>query len=353
MSKKRVAVALSGGVDSSIAALLLKEAGHEVIGITMRLWSEEVPQGKQRFPCTSKQNIHDAEQVCLALGIPFHLINLENEFRQYVVDYFCREYALGRTPNPCIACNKYMKFALLLDYALSLGADYLATGHFARVEHRNNTYHLLKGVDRNKDQSYMLYILGQDRLSRLLFPLGGYLKSEVRKLAEEKGLPTAGKRSSRDICFITEHYGSFLSRYFTATPGEIVNSDGEVLGRHRGTAFYTVGQRHGLGLATTEPIYVTKIETDKNRLIVGDKRQLYSSRLIVREVNWVLGKAPPGPLKVAVKIRYRSQEAAAAIYPKEDCAEVIFDQPVLAVAPGQAAVFYQDNEVLGGGIIES
>ncbi len=230
MTKTRVAVALSGGVDSSIAAFLLQEAGYGVMGITMRLWSEEAAQGKRQHSCPSMQSIHDAEQVCQILGVPFHIINLENEFKQHVIDYFCQEYARGRTPNPCIACNRHIKFSVLLDHALSLGADYLATGHYARVEHYDNAYHLLKGVDQNKDQSYMLYTLGQERLSRVLFPLGDRLKSEVQELARQKGLPTAGKPSSQDICFIATDYGSFLSQYYAATPGEIVDSHGKVLG---------------------------------------------------------------------------------------------------------------------------
>jgi len=353
MTKKRVAVALSGGVDSSTTAFLLQEAGYEVIGITMRLWSEEATLGKQHHSCPSMQNIHDAEQVCQILGVPFKIINLENEFKQHVIDYFCQEYIRGRTPNPCIACNRYIKFGVLLNHALSLGADYLATGHYARVEYHDNAYHLLKGVDQNKDQSYMLYTLGQETLSRVLFPLGNHFKSEVQELARQKGLPIAGKPSSQDICFIATDYGSFLSQHFAATPGEITNSQGKVLGRHRGTAFYTVGQRHGLGLTTIEPIYITRIEPDKNRLIVGSKEELYSSGLTATAVNWVSGKAATEPLAVAVKIRYRSPEVAAIVYPDNDSVKIKFNQPQPAVTPGQAVVFYQDNEVLGGGTIES
>ncbi len=353
MTKKRVAVALSGGVDSSTAAFLLQEAGYEVIGITMRLWSEQAAQSKRHHSCPSMQNIHDAEQVCQILGVPFHIINLENEFKQHVIDYFCQEYTRGRTPNPCIACNRHIKFGALLNHALSLGADYLATGHYARVEYYDNAYHLLKGVDQNKDQSYMLYTLGQEKLSRVLFPLGNHFKSEVQELARQKGLPTAGKPSSQDICFIATDYGTFLSRYFAATPGEIVNSHGKVLGRHRGTAFYTVGQRHGLELTAAEPLYVIRIEPDKNRLIVGSKGELYSSRLTATAVNWVSEKAATEPLTVAIKIRYRSPAATAILYPGQDTAEVRFEQPQPAVTPGQAVVFYQDNEVLGGGTIES
>lgn len=353
MARKRVAIALSGGLDSSTAAFILHETGYAVIGITMRLWSEQEAQGNSPHYCPMPQSIHDAEQVCQILGIPFHIINLENEFKQHVVNYFCQEYLRGRTPNPCIACNQYIKFGHLLDYALSLGANYLATGHYARVEYYGNTYHLLKGVDSDKDQSYMLYTLGQPELSRVLFPLGRYLKSEVQKMARQRGLPVASKPSSQDICFIATEYGSFLSQYLPVAPGEIVNSQGKVLGKHRGIIFYTVGQRRGLGLTSTEPLYITRIEPDKNRLIVGTKKELYSSGLIATAINWVSGKPATEALKVAVKIRYRSPSATATLYPEQDKVRIKFEQPQPAVTPGQAVVFYQDDEVLGGGIIES
>ena len=348
----KVAVALSGGVDSATAAFLLKKAGYEVIGLTTHLWSDEEAMPGKRHSCPSTSNIRDAELVCQRLGISFHLTDLENEFKQYVIDYFCTEYARGRTPNPCTVCNRYIKFGFLLDQALSLGADYLATGHYARIEHYNGTYHLLKGVDPDKDQSYMLYTLGQDKLSRVLFPLGDYTKDQVRELARKNGLPTAGKPGSQDICFIASDYGAFLSRYFTPTPGEIVNNRGKVVGSHKGTAFYTVGQRHGLRLATAEPLYVTKIEPDRNRLIVGNKQELSAAGLTAGEVSWVSGNPPSEPMKVAAKIRYRSTEVTATISPGPDSVEVRFHQPQPAVTPGQAVVFYQDNEVIGGGTIE-
>jgi tRNA-specific 2-thiouridylase len=347
MSKKIVAVALSGGVDSAMAACMLKEAGHDILGLTMSLWSE----AQRNSP--SADNVEDAESFCRTLGIPFHLIDLEQEFKKHVIDYFCREYTHGLTPNPCIACNRYIKFGSLLDQARSLGADYLATGHYARVKNYNGSYHLLQGADITKDQSYMLYTLGQDKLSRVLFPLGNFTKSQVRELASKKGLTAATKPSSQDICFIASDYGSFLNRYVKATPGEIVDDSGRVLGRHKGTAFYTVGQRHGLGLASDEPLYVTGIDSTKSRLIVGTRQKLYHSSLTAVDLSWISGEAPKESIEVSVKIRYRSPDVAATLNPQGSSVEIIFREPQPAVTPGQAVVFYKDDEVIGGGTIES
>ncbi len=352
MPNKRVAIALSGGVDSSVAAFLLQDAGYEVIGITMRLWTEETGIEKGQDSEHIRDYINDAEQICLTLGIPFHIINLEDEFKHHVVDHFCHEYLHGRTPNPCVVCNQHIKFGFLMDYAISLGANYLATGHYVRIEHFRGAYHLLEGIDREKDQSYMLYTLRQEQLSRLLFPLGKYHKTEVRDIARQKGLPTADKTSSQDICFVTTDYSTFMSRYcYTTIPGDIVDIQGNVIGRHRGTAFYTVGQRHGLGVAATKPIYVAKIEPDTNRLVVADEQKIFSSKLIAGKVTWISGKAPPEKTAVNAKIRYRAPEVEATVYPQRNSAEVRFQQPQRAIAPGQSVVFYHDNEVIGGGII--
>lgn len=350
---ERVIVALSGGVDSSVAAVLLKESGYEVIGITMHLWCEEKwGPANQRRPCRSAESISDAEQICHFLDIPFYVLNLENEFHEYVVDYFCQEYQQGRTPNPCIACNKNIKFHFLLERALSLGAKYLATGHYARITSSQNGYHLLKAVDSTKDQSYVLYTLGQEELKHLLFPIGNHSKAEVRRLARDKRLPVADKLDSQDLCFVTDDYHHFLNRFQTATPGEVVDTKGRILGQHQGLSYYTVGQRYNCRTHPGERFYVVRIEPATNRIIAGTEDELYSRKLIAREVSWVSGIAPPNPVAITAKIRYKSPEAAATAFPYPDFTEVAFAQPQRAIAPGQAVVFYQNDEVLGGGTIQ-
>ena len=345
---------MSGGVDSSTAAALLQETGYEVIGVSMQLWCEE----RHGFPssrpaCCSIEDINDARQVCHLLGIPFYMLNLEPQFQTRVIDYFCHEYAQGRTPNPCIACNQQVKFGLLLHRVLSLGAEYLATGHYARIECLNGEYHLLKGVDPGSDQSYFLYTLGQWELQHLLFPVGNYLKTEVRHMAAERALRVADKPKSQDLCFISNgNYRDFLKAYICPIPGEIVDMEGKVLGRHRGIAFYTIGQRIGLGLSLGKRLYVIAIDADNNKLVVGLQDKLFASKLFANKVGFV-GEEPRQPLDVMAKIRYRSPEASATLYPQGDGVEVQFHQPQRAITPGQAVVFYQGDQVLGGGIIES
>jgi tRNA-specific 2-thiouridylase len=339
--KGKVAVALSGGVDSSAAALLLKEAAYEVVGVHMRLWdSPSFDYQAQR-----------AENICRLLDIPYHQVDLQKEFESCVVDFFCQEYQQGRTPNPCVVCNQHIKFGLLLDKALSLGADYLATGHYARVEHSRNGHRLLKAVDISRDQSYFLYTLTQEKLGHVLFPLGEYSRDEVKQMAKQAGLPTVTK-SSQDICFISQkNYGVFLSQRFSSTPGDIIDTQGKKLGQHRGVAFCTIGQRHGLGLASGQALYVIKIEPESNRIVLGYENELYSQKLTAQKLNWVSGKAPREPVAVKAKIRYKSKEAEATLFPCDDSVDVHFTQPQKAVAPGQAVVFYNVDEVLGGGII--
>jgi tRNA-specific 2-thiouridylase len=341
MPKGKVAVALSGGVDSSAAALLLKEAAYEVMGVHMRLWDSP----------HSEYQANRAENVCRILDIPYHQVDLQKEFEFYVVDYFCREYQQGRTPNPCVACNQYIKFGLLLDKALSLGADYLATGHYARVENSCDGHRLLKATDVRKDQSYFLYTLTQEKLGRVLFPLGGHSKNEVKQMAKQAGLPTAA-RSSQDICFISQkNYGTFLSRRFSSTPGDVIDIQGRKLGQHQGIAFYTIGQRHGLGLASDEPLYVIRIEPESNRIVLGHEKELYSQKLAAQKLNWISGKAPREPTTVTAKIRYKSKGAEAVLFFSNGSVDVHFAQPQKAVTPGQAIVFYNMDDVLGGGII--
>ena len=343
MPKTKVAVALSGGVDSSAAALMLRKAACEVIGVHMRLWDS---------PGFDDQ-AHRAEDICRTLDIPYHQVDVQREFESCVVDYFCREYQQGRTPNPCVACNQHIKFGLLLDKALSLGADYLATGHYARVEHSRDGHRLLKATDTRRDQSYFLYTLTQEKLGRVLFPLGEHSRDEVKQMAKQTGLPTATK-SSQDLCFISQkNYGAFLSQRFGTLPGDIVDTQGKRLGQHRGIAFYTIGQRHGLGLASGKPLYVIRIEPESNRIVLGPEEELYSRRLAADKVNWISGKAPQEPITVTAKIRYKSKEAEAILVPRDDSVDVHFTQPQKAVTPGQAVVFYNADDVLGGGIIDS
>jgi len=340
MPQKRVVVAMSGGVDSSLAAALLKEAGYEVSGIYMQLWSDH--------------NLTTSlELTCHILDIPLHKLNLETEFQSLVIDYFCRGYSLGRTPNPCIRCNQYIKFDALLRRVKKLDADFLATGHYARIDHSPNGYRLLKAIDLTKDQSYFLYTLGQRELQHLLLPIGNLRKVEVRRLAAELGLPTATTRDSQDVCFIPDNdYRSFIAKHIPLKFGDIVDTEGRVLGRHDGLAQYTVGQRQGLGLTSNKRLYVLKLDTASNRLVVGTKDQLLSNALFASKLSWVSGEAPQEPISVTAKIRYKSPEVAARLYLRDGVAEVNFHQPQRAITPGQAIVFYQGDAVLGGGTIK-
>ncbi len=346
-------MALSGGMDSSVAALLLKEAGHEVIGLHMHLWDSS----------RSEYQARQTEALCSTLNIPFYVVDSKKEFDLNVVDYFCREYKRGRTPNPCIACNQQIKFGLLLSKALSLGANFLATGHYARIEHSEDGYHLLKAADLSKDQSYFLYTLTQEKLKHLLFPLGSYTKTEVKQIAKRAGLSIAFK-PSQDICFISEkNYRAFLSQRLSSIPGEIVDAQGVILGRHQGIVFYTIGQRHGLGLASGKPLYVIRIEPEHNRIVLSEAKDLYSQKVTAQRLNWVAGKPLLGPITAAAKIRYKSREAVAVLFPPRHCdpersegeaiSDIWFPQPQKAITPGQAIVFYQGDEVLGGGIISN
>ncbi len=350
MTKQRVVVAMSGGVDSSVAAALLLNEGYEVLGVTMRLWSDETARNPFRPGCCIL-GADDARAVCRVLGIPHQVMNLEREFEREVVDYFCRDYERGRTPNPCLACNDRVKFKILLERASAMGADYLATGHYARIARNGEKFDLLRAVDETKDQSYALFTVGQEELSRLLFPLGELRKSEVRRLASGLGLPVADKRDSFEICFVPDDYRAFIGGRVSQRPGEILDTAGCVVGRHQGIAGYTVGQRHGLGVTVGEKRYVVAIDRLENTVIIGGEDDLLCRGLVAEELRWVSGKPPENGTTVLAQTRYRAPAVPATVSMKEERAEVRFERPQRAITPGQAAVFYEGERVLGGGII--
>ncbi|NQT31165.1 MAG: tRNA 2-thiouridine(34) synthase MnmA [Deltaproteobacteria bacterium] len=343
MPQKRVAVAMSGGVDSSVAAALLKQAGYEVSGVHARMWPD--PE--------LASTVSDLENTCRILDIPLHQLDMEKEFRRLVVDYFIQEYSHGRTPNPCIVCNQHIKLGLLMDRALEMGAEYMATGHYARIEPAPDGYRLLKAADESKDQTYFLYTLGQRQLEHLLLPLGELRKEKVRNIAGELGLPAVSRSESQDICFIPGNdYRAFIAQHISFQPGDIIGVKGKVMGQHEGLAQYTVGQRQGLGLTSDEPLYVIELDAANNRLVVGSKDQLLHSVLLASELSWVSGKAPAGPINIMAKVRYKAPEVAAELY-LNNGAELRFVEPQQAIAPGQSVVFYQEDAILGGGIIDA
>ena len=352
----RVVVAMSGGVDSSVAALLLHRAGWDVVGVTLKLYSldeTELPADHQG--CCTLDDVEDARAVCRRLGIPHYVLNMEREFHDQVMDYFVAEYRRGRTPHPCIACNDKIKFNQLMARADALGAEYVATGHYARVECARGGAILRKGADHGKDQSYVLFGMTQAQLARTLLPVGGYRKEEIRQLALDSGLITADKPESQDICFIPlGDYREFLRQRASGVPGEIVELDGAVVGTHQGIEYFTVGQRRGLGLPHTpgEPRYVVRLEADSNRVVVGPESALYAGETWVSGVNYVSGEVLVEGTLVSVKIRYKSYEAAATLHPRPGGVLVRFREPQRAVTPGQAAVFYDGDTLLGGGTIE-
>lgn len=347
---------MSGGVDSSLAAALLVEKGYRVTGVTLHLWAEEGGFRPVPTSCCSLEAVEGARRVCQQLGISHYVFNLRDEFQKLVVEEFIREYGRGRTPNPCLACNRWIKFRLLLERARRLGFSYLATGHYARIQRDEGGYHLWRGRDRRKDQSYVLYMLGQDELPYLLFPLGEMTKMEVRREAARRGLATAGRPESQEICFIPDgDYRRFLSTRLPVQPGPILDLSGRVLGTHRGLAYYTVGQRKGLGLSGQPyPLFVIALRPEENALVVGPEEALLSLALEARDVSFVSGRWPEGPIWVEAKVRYRTPEAPARLFPIEKGrVRVEFDTPQRAVTPGQAVVFYRGEEVLGGGVIDS
>ncbi len=356
--KKRIVVAMSGGVDSSVAAALLKEQGHEVIGMTMQIWdysSFTAAHGETFGTCCSLDDVYDARRVAESLGIAFYVVNFEKEFQRQVIDRFCDDYFAGRTPNPCVLCNQVLKFDLLLRRALEIEADALATGHYAQLVREKEGFALRKGLDGAKDQSYFLFTLTPAQMERVVFPLGGMTKEEVRAHAQRFGLRTAEKPESQDICFVPDgDYVRFLEeeRGCGEMDGEIVHVTGKVLGRHHGTYRYTVGQRRGLGIAWPKPLYVVGIDAPRRQVIVGEAGHLAVRDFTLLDVNWTV-PPPSQPLRARCRIRYRHSEVPALITPlPEGRAAVSFDEPQKGVTPGQAAVFYEGDKVLGGGWIE-
>jgi tRNA-specific 2-thiouridylase len=382
---------MSGGVDSSVAAALLKEQGHEVIGIMLRLWSEPgviEDDGVERVvqnKCCSLEAVDDARRVARLLDIPFYLVNVEEEFQQKIVESFYEDYVAGKTPNPCLTCNRHIRFTVLLKRALALDAEYLATGHYVRVDDDPVTgkRRLRRGVDDGKDQSYVLHVLNQHQLAHASFPLGAYTKSEVRAMAAERGMSVASKAESQEICFVAQNdYRGFIDRYANSKmaeraeelvgvgvgsvqserpliaiprPGPIYDQQGKQIGRHRGLAYYTIGQRKGLGVTSLEPLHVLKIDGESNALVVGPAAALEQETFMVGKMHYVSGETPGEPFEALVRVRYKATEQPALVTPLEgDRVQVTLKHPQRAITPGQAAVFYggtEGEEVLGGGII--
>jgi tRNA-uridine 2-sulfurtransferase len=350
----KVVVAMSGGVDSSVAAALLKEQGYDVMGMMLRLWSE--PGKEESNRCCTPDSMAQARRVAAKLDIPFYVIDAKDVFRDTVVQYFLDGYARGETPNPCLICNRQIRWTFLLDHALALGAEFMATGHYARVKKvESGKIQMLRAVDKSKDQSYVLHVLNQEKLAHAIFPVGDYPKTEVRAIAERYGLPTASRKDSQDLCFLAgENYRNFLQRNAAEMlqPGGIVTRAGKAVGEHTGLANYTIGQRKGLGVASAVPLYVLGKDAATNTLVVGTQEELGSQELLARDVNWLSGEAPWEPFRAEVKIRYTAREAEALVMPQGgNQVQVRFDAPQRDITAGQAAVFFQGELAIGGGII--
>lgn len=351
----KILVAMSGGVDSSVAAKLLSEAGNECIGCTMKLYDNGDVGISGSHTCCSLDDVEDARSVARHLGIPYYVFNFTSDFKEKIIDKFVKCYLCGITPNPCIDCNRYMKFEKLFERAKILGCDCTATGHYARIEYENGKYVLKKAVDVGKDQSYVLYSMTQEQLAHTLFPLGGLCKTETRRIAEEGGFINADKPDSQDICFVPNgDYTKVVELYSgqKTQTGDFVDRHGRYLGKHKGIIHYTVGQHKGLGISFSEKMYVCTICPQSNKVVLGREDELYSSETFVKDVNWISGEVPAGQIRCKVKIRYRQKEQWATVIPSADSsAHIIFDEPQRAVTSGQAAVFYDGDVVLGGGAI--
>ena len=346
--RKKVLVALSGGVDSSVSAFLLKKEGYDVIGVTMCFG---IKTFDNKVRCCGLSAIEDAKNVCLKIGIPHYVLDFSKYLEEKVISKFVSEYLDGRTPNPCIDCNRFLKFGLLHEKAIAFGCDYLATGHYAKIEKKNGQFFLKKAKDKFKDQSYFLYPIKKEKLKLIIFPLEDLTKEETRKIAYDLDLPVKDKPQSQDICFVKDknYHNLILEKTKNFIPGDIVDLNGKILGRHKGIFFYTIGQREGLGISSSKPLYVVKIDKKNNQIVVGEKEDLYARGLIASSLNLFVEDFPK---EVSAKIRFRHQEARCNVYIKNDNAFVEFFEKQEAITPGQSVVFYKDDFVLGGGVIE-
>jgi len=359
MNRNRVIVGMSGGVDSSVAAYILKKQGYEVIGVTMQIWPDMADEVREREGgCCSLSAVDDARRVANHLGIPYYVMNFKEVFEKKVIDYFVDEYLKGRTPNPCIACNRYIKFEEFLRKAHSLDAYYVATGHYAKIirDDKRGRFLLKRSADVGKDQTYVLYSMTQYQLQHTLMPLGDYTKDEIRNIAKEIGLTVAHKPDSQEICFVDDNdYGKFIEERQPnkIKAGYFVDTEGNILGRHKGIVHYTIGQRKGLGIALGKPMYVVDIDAENDIVVLGENNDVFSREMIVEDLNYIMIDKLEKPLDVSVKIRYTAREAKATITPLNDGqVKVCFDEPQRAITPGQAAVFYDGDNVVGGGIIK-
>lgn len=354
--KEKVVIGMSGGVDSSAAAYLLKKQGFDVIGVTMQVWSQDKDYEEREGGCCSLSAVNDARRVAYKLDIPYYVLNFREIFEQKVIDYFTDEYLEGRTPNPCVACNKYIKFDTLLQKAMSLGANYVATGHYASVEKSGERYLLKRAKDDKKDQTYALYNLTQFQLEHTLMPCAGYSKPEIREIAKEAGLEVFNKRDSEEICFIPDNnHGGYIKKHYPekVREGNFVDKKGNVMGRHKGIVYYTIGQRKGLGIAFGRPVFVTDIIPYRNEVVLGSEEEIFRTELVAKDINLIPFDVLNNDLRVEAKIRYSAKPAKATISPvASGRVKVVFDEKQRAITKGQSVVFYQGDIVVGGGVIE-